>query len=429
MQYRRCGVSRGSRVLVEIVRLMLLLVGLLLADGAAVAQDGASLPPGPDHEILPASPALVASTELDTEPPRLHTVAQGLVTVEGPVTWRVRELEVSAPGVPKTATASFTLQRTGVSVVRNELTNRRTRLDPGEAYFMAAGDPFLRTAIGANPSVIWLIELVSSETMEANVNASGTLLFISDAMMDYPRGTFDTELQRGVLLPGETSALPHHTGPALLLVTSGRLETLPGDHGTAKLESGQGIMTNTRLTVRNGEPEPAALVLAMLGEPIDGAEPTGATSGLVLTPEAPPPASVVLPDGDRFLIEEPPIIAEPALEPVLIVPTPVPDATVPAPPAVDTDGDGLSDEEEYAIGSDPLNRDYDADGILDGDEVYIYGTDPLNNDTDGDGLFDGDEVYIYGTDPLWWDTDGDGFGDGDELFVYGTDPLDPASAP
>lgn len=71
---------------------------------------------------------------------------------------------------------------------------------------------------------------------------------------------------------------------------------------------------------------------------------------------------------------------------------------------VDTDGDGLSDEEEVGIG-----------------------TDPASVDTDGDGVQDGGEVNA-GTDPLVADTDGDGFTDGEELDL-GSDPLDPASFP
>lgn len=47
------------------------------------------------------------------------------------------------------------------------------------------------------------------------------------------------------------------------------------------------------------------------------------------------------------------------------------------PPPVDTDGDGLTDEEEAALGTDPNNRDSDGDGISDGDEVAA-GTDPLD---------------------------------------------------
>lgn len=427
MWSRRHGLSRGSRATAWVLILsgVLLLGGSILPGGAVpgAAQVIATLPPDPDYQDGPRTPAAGASTELDTESPRLQTVAQGLVTIDGPVMWRVREMEVTTPGAPETATSSFALQRVGVSVMRNELTNRRTRLDPGEAYFMAAGDPFLRTAIGATPSAIWLIELLSPEAVEANASATGTTLFTSGVITDYPLGTFDTELQRGVLLSGESSALPPHTGPALLQVTSGQIETSLEGHPIDRLESGQGIMTTKRLTVHNGAAEPAALVFAMLGEPIDGTELPGATTGMVLTPDAPPPVPAVLPDAVTVPIEELPVITEPPVEPVLVIPTPAPQVVEPSPAAIDTDGDGLSDDEELAIGSDPLNRDYDADGILDGEEVYLYGTDPLNNDTDGDGLLDGDEVYLYGTDPLSADTDGDGLSDTDELFIYGTDPL------
>jgi outer membrane protein OmpA-like peptidoglycan-associated protein len=90
----------------------------------------------------------------------------------------------------------------------------------------------------------------------------------------------------------------------------------------------------------------------------------------------------------------------------------------------DTDGDGLKDGEEvFKYHTDPLNPDTDGDGLSDGDEVLKYHTDPLNKDTDGDGLKDGDEVLKYRTDPLNPDTDGDGLSDGDEVLKYHTDPL------
>jgi len=44
---------------------------------------------------------------------------------------------------------------------------------------------------------------------------------------------------------------------------------------------------------------------------------------------------------------------------------------------VDTDGDGLTDEEEIALGTDPFKTDTDGDGYDDGEEVSA-GTDPLN---------------------------------------------------
>jgi len=42
----------------------------------------------------------------------------------------------------------------------------------------------------------------------------------------------------------------------------------------------------------------------------------------------------------------------------------------------DSDGDGLSDEEEIRLGTDPFNPDTDGDGFLDGYE-YLAGFDPL----------------------------------------------------
>jgi hypothetical protein len=58
----------------------------------------------------------------------------------------------------------------------------------------------------------------------------------------------------------------------------------------------------------------------------------------------------------------------------------------------DTDGDGLSDEDEEELGTDPLRADTDNDGLTDEEEVVTYRTDPLRVDTDGDGFSDGVEV-------------------------------------
>jgi outer membrane protein OmpA-like peptidoglycan-associated protein len=91
----------------------------------------------------------------------------------------------------------------------------------------------------------------------------------------------------------------------------------------------------------------------------------------------------------------------------------------------DDDNDGLLNQRERELGTDPYNPDTDGDGLSDGDEVMIYMTNPLKNDTDGDGLTDGDEIRKYKTDPLKADTDGDGLNDGREVFEAKTDPLNP----
>ncbi len=89
-------------------------------------------------------------------------------------------------------------------------------------------------------------------------------------------------------------------------------------------------------------------------------------------------------------------------------------------PSIDTDGDGMTDYEEYLLGSDPLvanaiTSDTDGDGLKDLDEVRNYGTNPKATDSDNDGLNDSDEVTIYHTDPNKMDTDEDGLDDGFEV--------------
>lgn len=65
---------------------------------------------------------------------------------------------------------------------------------------------------------------------------------------------------------------------------------------------------------------------------------------------------------------------------------------------IDTDGDGLTDDEELMLGTDSSLFDTDGDQLSDKDEVKVYKTDPLNPDTDGDTYLDGEEVK-NGYDP------------------------------
>jgi len=71
---------------------------------------------------------------------------------------------------------------------------------------------------------------------------------------------------------------------------------------------------------------------------------------------------------------------------------------------IDTDGDGLSDEKEIELGTNPSIPDSDNDGLSDGEEFYDYKTNPLDADTDGGGVKDGVEV-LNGADPLNPDDD------------------------
>lgn len=118
------------------------------------------------------------------------------------------------------------------------------------------------------------------------------------------------------------------------------------------------------------------------------------------------------------------------------------------PKVKDTDGDGLTDKEEFddfwlddkgkkiaKFPTHPRRQDTDSDGLNDSEEVKDKKTSPVYWDTDDDLLGDGFEVkdgWILQLDnrtrvksePLKKDTDGDGLYDGDE-FLYGTNPDNP----
>jgi hypothetical protein len=86
----------------------------------------------------------------------------------------------------------------------------------------------------------------------------------------------------------------------------------------------------------------------------------------------------------------------------------------------DTDRDGLTDEIETLLGTDPTLVDSDGDSLGDGEEVLLRGTDPLQTHTDGDDVSDNDEV-ANGTDPNNFDTDGDEIDDAIDPYPWRED--------
>jgi hypothetical protein len=66
---------------------------------------------------------------------------------------------------------------------------------------------------------------------------------------------------------------------------------------------------------------------------------------------------------------------------------------------LDFDQDGLTDEEELEMLSNPAEADTDGDGLTDGEEFYLSLTDLLSADTDGDGWEDGEEIFLTETNP------------------------------
>lgn len=90
---------------------------------------------------------------------------------------------------------------------------------------------------------------------------------------------------------------------------------------------------------------------------------------------------------------------------------------------LDTDGDGISDDNETYWRTNPLRKDSDNDGHSDRTEL-INGYNPNGKgelDSDGDGLSDYAEVTIYHTNRYSRDTDRDGYADGVEI-AHGYNP-------
>ena len=91
----------------------------------------------------------------------------------------------------------------------------------------------------------------------------------------------------------------------------------------------------------------------------------------------------------------------------------------------DSDGDGLTDAEEFAYWQEtglllnPQSSDTDGDGIEDAQELDL-GLSPTVRDAHLDNDNDGISNYldlILGTDLNNWDSDGDGLSDGLELGI------------
>jgi cell wall-associated NlpC family hydrolase len=189
---------------------------------------------------------------------------------------------------------------------------------------------------------------------------------------------------------------------------------------------------------------PGALLFSFSSEPTaDGPKPDVAhvaiSQGTGMTVEADDTHGVTVMDiGDRFQYAAvlPGLQAtvpttmptDPVTAPTVDPRAPVPhdDGTVPAAfeidpgvdisdPAADADHDGLTNEFESMIGTNPTAADTDLDGLIDGVEVSA-GTDPRLMDTDLDGYTDGLELHL-GLDPLVADTG---------PIPLGGDPVDPA---
>ncbi len=93
-----------------------------------------------------------------------------------------------------------------------------------------------------------------------------------------------------------------------------------------------------------------------------------------------------------------------------------------SPTTADTDGDGLNDFQEKSLTTDPRDDDTDDDGLSDSVEFNDIFSDPTLQDSDLDGLSDGLEVTFFRTSAIQPDTDGDQLPDGKEVNLANRNP-------
>jgi hypothetical protein len=282
-----------------------------------------------------------------------QTIAQGLAAFdEIPVgVWRISELEPKSSSEAPSVIApyyGFLYQMDGTTIVRNDNTGKRARLEPGEAYYFSANDQYTRYRED-DTSRAWLIEIVPEGTDPGN--SAGTVIFTSDPVGNLPDDTRDLELIAGNLIPGEISVLADYEVDVLVMVTVGTLY-LSDEDGEHKLIAPSAYLVSSDFTLDNTTARPAVYAVAKVGPSV--ADATGSNSA----------------SADGATANE----------------SSEEDAT-------------QSEDDESADSGDETLIDSDNDGLIDNDEL-VYGTDPGMADSDFDGYSDGDEVLNYGTDPL-----------------------------
>jgi hypothetical protein len=204
-------------------------------------------------ESLPSAPTgpVASAGEGDLGAPVL---AQGLIYLSGDnVIWQVREVTLSGTETVS-GNARVILQRTGTTIIRTDPTGKRTRLEPGEAFYAAAGDSYTTTPEGTGGSTVWVFEVSNSNQVGEGA------FYLSPDVAGYPEGTYDFEFTRYVVRGGESADFIGGTGPSLMVVVSGSVEvTLESE--VAALNTRDGLVVDSSAIIN--APSGDAVVLAL----------------------------------------------------------------------------------------------------------------------------------------------------------------------
>ncbi len=207
-----------------------------------------------------------------TDPGNPAVIAHGLAFLTSDqVVWQVREVEPASgdQAEAEISNAAFVYQVEGASVIRNDVTGKRALLDPGESFFKAGGDAYT-TFAESSDSLIWIFEVVGPSDVQEDA------FYESPLIDDYQEGVFDLLMVRYLLDPGETTTLPDHTGPALVMSVDGDIDIESG--GLGLLATGDGQLIIEDATVTNNSDSPAVFALAAFGSNVGDATSSAGTA-------------------------------------------------------------------------------------------------------------------------------------------------------
>lgn len=204
-------------------------------------------------------------------------LAHGLAYVSGDeMVWQVRETDMPSADKARSTTsgAAIMLQRDGSSIVRNDVTGKRAKMDSGEAYFRAAGDGYTVMAEG-DTSVVWTFGLARPDDVAMDAFYEGPRI---DNLRE---GVYDMMLTRYVLLPGDQVDLPAPTGAGLVMGATGEIEVDAGGQRSV-LAGGDGQTVTDTAVVANPGDSDAVFVYVHLGDEVSDAS-AGAATGQTTT--------------------------------------------------------------------------------------------------------------------------------------------------